>query len=105
MLRALVFGYRMVDYQYFMDKLQPWEVDTLIEAIPYADRPTWEQTRLKIFSTAAMFSKSQLTVKDIMRFAWDVEETPDIEVTQSDIERLRQQAKIIETTVLKNGRL
>lgn len=102
----MVFGYRMVDYAYFMDKLQPWEVDTLIEAIPYADRPTWEQTRIKVFSTAAMFSKNQLTVKDIMRFAWDIdEETPDIEVTQSDIERLRQQAKIIETTVLKNGRL
>ena len=101
----LVFGYRMVGYEYFMDKMQPYEVETMIEAIPYADRPTWEQTRLKIFSTASMFSKNALSVTDIMRFKWDALETePDTEITQPEIDRLKQTAKSFEQ-ILTDGRL
>ncbi len=102
----LVFGYRMVGYEYFMDKMQPYEVETMIEAIPYADRPTWEQTRLKIFSTASMFSKNALSVTDIMRFKWDEEQgEPQTDITQTDIDRLKKQAKLFETTLTNDGRL
>ena len=72
-MRVLVFEFRMIPYEYFLDSLQPYEVQNLLEAIPYADRPQWEQTRLKIFSTASMFSKSQLSVRDIMQFPWESE--------------------------------
>lgn len=92
----LVFEFRAVDYVYFLDRMQPWEITNIIEAIPYADRNQWEQTRLKIFSTASMFSKSNLTVTDIMRFKWDEEQEPQTDITQTDIDRLKEQAKLFE---------
>ncbi len=96
-MRMLVFEFRVVSYDYFLKELQPWEITNLIEAIPYADRNQWEQTRLKIFSTASMFSKNQLTVTDIMRFKWDEEQgEPQTDITQTDIDRLKQQAKLFE---------
>ena len=93
----LVFEFRVVDYLYFLDRMQPYEITNIIEAIPYVDRNQWEQTRLKIFSTASMFSKSNLTVTDIMRFKWDEEkDEPKTEIQQTDIDRLKQQAKLFE---------
>lgn len=101
----LVFEFRMVEYAYFLDVLQPYELTNIFEAIPFADRTLWEQTRLKIFSTASMFSKSDLSVTDILKFKWD-EEAPEAQtdITQTDIDRLKEQAKLFETT-LTNGRL
>lgn len=101
----LVFEFRMVSYDYFLNELQPYELTNIFEAIPYADRNQWEQTRLKIFSTASMFSKSDLSVTDIMKFKWD-DEAPEAQtdITQTDIDRLKEQAKLFETT-LTNGRL
>lgn len=96
-MRMLVFEFRIVDYVYFLDRMQPYEITNIIEAIPYADRNQWEQTRLKIFSTASMFTKNQLTVTDIMRFKWDeVNDEPQTEIQQTDIDRLKQQAKLFE---------
>lgn len=93
----LVFEFRIVDYVYFLDRMQPYELTNIIEALPYIDRNQWEQTRLKIFSTASMFSKSNLTVTDIMRFKWDEEnDEPKQDITQTDIDRLKQQAKLFE---------
>jgi len=101
----LVFEFRMVEYSYFLDVMQPYELTNIFEAIPFADRTLWEQTRLKIFSTASMFSKSDLSVTDILKFKWD-EEAPEVQtdITQTDIDRLKEQAKLFETT-LTNGRL
>lgn len=94
----LVYEFRMVTYDYFCDVMQPYEVANMIDCIPYTDRPQWEQTRLKIFSTASMFSKGNLTVKDIMCFPWESDEAETEpmtqEITGGDIERLKQQAKL-----------
>ena len=101
----LVFEFRVVDYVYFLDRMQPYEITDIIEALPYADRNQWEQTRLKIFSTASMFSKSNLSVTDIMKFKWDEDDEPQQDITQTDIDRLKQQAKLFQTTLTNDGRL
>ena len=102
----LVFEFRLVDYNYFLDVMQPYELTNIFEFIPYADRNQWEQCRLKIFSTASMFSKGNLTVQDIMQFPWDAERKEETtqEITGGDIERLKRQVKLFEKT-LNDGRL
>lgn len=95
----MVYQFRMVSYDYFCDVMQPYEVANMIDCIPYTDRPQWEMTRLKIFSTASMFSKGSLTVRDIMCFPWESEdeaedEKPTQEITGGEIERLKEQAKL-----------
>ncbi len=90
----LVVEYRLVSYEYFLDYLQPYELPALLEAIPYADRPQWEQTRLKIFSTASMFSKKELTTHDIMQFPWDGEDEHDTTPpTDAELKRLKETAQ------------
>lgn len=108
LLRLLVYEFRMVSYDYFCDQMQPYEVANLIDCIPYTDRPQWEQTRLKIFSTASMFSKGSMTVKDIMQFPWESDDGAETEpmtqeITGGDIERLKQQAKLFINSQQNNG--
>lgn len=94
LLRLLVVEYHIVSYGYFLDHLQPYELPALLEAIPYADRAAWEQTRLKIFSTASMFSKKELTVKDIMQFPWDGNEQQQTQApNEKELQRLKSTAE------------
>lgn len=91
-MRLLVAGYRLVSYEYFLDRLQPYELPALIEALPYADRAAWEQTRLKIFSTALMFSKNQLNLQDILTFPWEEKPEPQQPPTKAELQRLKATA-------------
>lgn len=82
-----------------MDKMQEHEIPLLVQGIPQADRPQWEQCRLRTYATASMFSKKTLRLTDIMQFAWDEKaDKPELpkEITQSEIESLKQQAKLFE---------
>lgn len=83
-----------MDIEYFMDKLQWYEVNNYLSSLQYLDVNSWEQTRLLIFAVSSMFSKKQLTQQDIMKFPWE-EEIKNTEITNEDIERLKKQAEII----------
>lgn len=97
----LVVGYRLITHTYFLDELQPYELDLLVQSIPFADRNAWEQTRLKIYTTASMFSKRKLTIKDVMSFPWEKEtdEQPETEITTDELTTLQQYSKTIENSL------
>lgn len=98
LLNALVFGYRLVSYEYFLDHLQEYEIPLLVQGIPQADRPQWEQCRLRTFATASMFSKKNLKLTDIMQFAWD--EVKDVKApSKAKRDELKAIAKQFENRV------
>lgn len=79
-----------------MDKMQEYELATVIEYIPYMDVNSWEQTRQIMYVYAQSLSKKHLKLSDILHFAWDNERKIETEISNNDIERLRAQAKNIE---------
>lgn len=103
MFRLLCFQYKIVSVDYFMDRMNDYEVDSIIENIQYDDVAGWEQTRLRIFSTAQMMSKKKLTVKDIMVFPWEKEDEEEEEhktsISNEEIEMLEKEAKKIQQQV------
>lgn len=83
--------------EYFMSDLQNFEVELLYENLKYADRPSWEQTRLLAFILAQVNSKKKLEMTEILSFPWDrPEDIHDIEMTNEDRDRLREKAKAFE---------
>ena len=88
---------------YFMDKLEDWEMYELMDVTAYADTNNWEQTRLISYIIAQVNSKKKLKLKDIMKFPWEKEmDAKDIEISTSDVNNLREKAqrflKYIDTT-------
>ena len=82
--------------------MQDYEVNTIIENLPYLDRTSWEQNRFQVYSTVQMNSKKKLTPSDIMKFAWESKEDLT-SITSNDIERLKDKAKEISNTFIKHG--
>lgn len=84
-----------------MNQLEDWEVNTLIDLIPYADRNQWEMCRQQIYITAQVNSKKKLKAKDIMEFAWEqpvkvkAHETP----TNEEISNARDMALSFEKMI------
>lgn len=82
--------------QYFMDEMQDYEVNDIIENIPSLDRNQWEMTRLLLYQTIQMNSKKKYQLSDILKFKWDREiKIEDKEISDDDIQRLKNKAKSI----------
>ena len=76
-----------------MDKCNVWELNDLVEYLPYTDRNLWETQRLLGFIDAQAHSTKKLSFQDICKFKWenedDNEEVHNIEISNEDIERLK----------------
>lgn len=82
---------------YFMDRLEDWEVTDIYNMLQYADASDWEQTRWLMYVIAQVNSKKQLKVDDILKFPWDGDSTKqDTTISDEEIERLRARAKMME---------
>lgn len=88
--------------EYFMSDLQDFEVELLYENLKYADRPSWEQTRLLAFILAQVNSKKKLEMTDIMSFPWEENyEEKNIEMSNEDRDKLRAKAAMFEKILQK----
>ena len=89
--------------EYFMSDLQDFEVELLYENLKYADRPSWEQTRLLAFILAQVNSKKRLEMTDIMSFPWEENyEEKNIEMSNEDRDKLRAKAAMFEKILQQN---
>ena len=93
----------MVTVDYFMNQLDDWEINILIDNIPYADRNQWEMCRQQIYITAQVNSKKKLKAKDIMEFAWEKPVKVKHEApSNEEISKARNMAKSFENIVANN---
>lgn len=81
-----------------MDKCQEWELNDLMENIPYLDRNLWESQRLNTYVVAQVNSRKKMELKDICNFKWEqevnkTEEEYDVEINNDEIRRLKEIAK------------
>lgn len=86
--------------------MEEYEVQDIISNLEYYERPEWERTRFQSYCNIQKSSTKKLKPTDLITFPWEKEHDNTEQIngnseplTQSDIERLRQQAKIISQTL------
>ena len=86
--------------------MQEYEIQDIISNLEYYERPEWERTRFQTYCNLQKSSSKKLKPTDLITFPWEKEHDNTEQIngnseplTQSDIERLRQQAKIISQTL------
>lgn len=80
--------------EYFMDKMEDWELFELFKVLQYTDRNGWEQTRFISYLIAQTNSKKKLQVENIMKFPWDENHKDNnIEISDNEISMLKSLAK------------
>ena len=97
-MNILVYQFRLCSIQYFMDEMQTWEINDMIENIPYTDRALWETARVNAYVVAQVNSKKKLTQQDILKFKWEdmsnfMHDEHIIEMSNTDIKRLEELSK------------
>lgn len=113
MLKQFVFTDKLVSYEYFMDELKDYELELLIEGHDNANKISWEQTRMLMYSILAPYQKKGKNIKttDILSFPWDNEptHTGDIEISNEQVDFMKRrigamQKKMVKDKQKENGR-
>lgn len=75
-----------------MDECTDWELNDLVDNIPYLDRNMWEAHRLNAYVQAQVNTKKKMTFQDICSFKWEEKGDEEVnrEITNDDIERLKR---------------
>lgn len=86
--------------------MQEYEVQDIISNLEYYERPEWERTRFQSYCNIQKSSTKKLKPTDLITFPWEKEESSTDQIngnseplTKEDIQRLKEQAKIISQTL------
>ena len=77
-----------------MDQMQDYEVNDIIENLPYLERNNWERSRFEAYVHCQTQTKKHIKPADLLKFPWENErEKGDVEISNYDIQRLRSKAE------------
>lgn len=99
-MKLFVFRKKMVTYEYFMDKIQDWEVSLLADSVTSGYREEWEMTRWLVYSIIQPNLKKGMRdkpMKEIIPLPFDEEDTEeqDIEITNEQINILKRRSEAL----------
>lgn len=90
----LVVEHKVISYDYFMDRLQEYEVHLLIDYLPWCNKVDWEQTRMILWGVLSPYLKQKKTPDKILPLPTDnekIEYEKDKPLQEDEIERMRAQ--------------
>lgn len=79
-----------------MDDCHIWEINDIVDNIPYIDRNSWEQARLLAYIGAQVHSTKKLDIADIIQFKWDGPNEKNTEISNNDIQRLKNKSEMLQ---------
>lgn len=106
LFKLLCFQYKVVSVEYFMDTLQEYEIQSIIEYLEYTEYGDWNRTRFLAYCNLQKSSSKRISPQDLITFPWEKEESSTDQIngnseplSKEDIQRLKEQAKIISQTL------
>lgn len=88
----LTVEYKVVSVEYFMDKMQPYELPILLSKMNLSVKWDFEMTRHLMYIIAQVNSKRKLKLTDIMKFDWDGKKRKAVSV---DMEKMEELSKMM----------
>lgn len=89
-----------------MDTLQEYEIEPIVQNLEYNEQGDWSRTRFLAYCNIQKSSSKKLKPTDLITFPWEKEESSTEQIngnseplTKEEIQRLKEQAKIISQTL------
>jgi hypothetical protein len=92
LFQLVVIEYKICSIEYFFDKMQFYELNTILSSLNKSIKNTWEQTRMIAYTIAQCNSTKQLKPTDILKFDWDNNDHKQEIITKEDVARLKEKA-------------
>ena len=104
LFRVICFDYHICPIEYFMDTMQEYEVNTVIQNIPYLNRNEKELDRYKLFVSVQSNSKKKINIEDILKLPWDEEgKNTGTAISEEEAKKLRDKARELERKMNNGG--
>lgn len=103
MLKRLVVEHKIVGYQYFMDEMQLYEIIILDDLVPFAERLSYEQVRLLMWSSFKSTGCKVPKPEKLMPLTTDIE-TNVKEEEYLNKEQIEMVSKQIQNMFKSNGK-
>lgn len=89
-----------------MDSLQEYEIEPIVHSLQFYGQNEWERTRFLAYCNIQKSSSKRISPQDLITFPWEKEESSTDQIngnseplSKEDIQRLKEQAKIISQTL------
>ena len=106
-LKMLVITNHILSYEYFCDKLQEWELLWLLQNMNYAYKNEWQMVRYQLYYAIAPYTKTRYnSIQEFFPLSTDKtdnKEEHNTEITNEEIESLKEKAKRLEKMFMKEG--
>lgn len=92
-----------------MDTLQEYEIEPIVQNLEYYEEGDWSRTRFLAYCNIQKSSSKRISPQDLITFPWEKEESntdqinTNSELSKADIQRLKEQSKIISQTLETDG--
>ena len=93
-----------------MDTLQEYEIEPIVHSLQFYGQNEWERTRFLAYCNLQKSSTKKIKPTDLIKFPWEKEDdntdqisTNSAPLSKEDIQRLKEQSKIISQTLEPNG--
>ena len=90
--------------------MEEYEIEPIIQNLEYYERPEWERTRFLAYCNLQKSSTKKIKPTDLIKFPWEKEDdntdqisTNSAPLSKEDIQRLKEQSKIISQTLETDG--
>lgn len=91
-MKLLCLEYKACSIEYFLDRMQFYEVEGIMENLNVCVKNDWEMTREVMWSSISPYSKKRIKPSDLMTFPWErkgQQKLPQVEVTQELVEKMK----------------
>lgn len=89
-----------------MDSLQEYEIEPIVQNIPFIEKGDWERTRFQTYCNLQKSSSKRISPQDLITFPWEKEDDDTEQIncnseplTQLKIDELKAKARIISQTL------
>ena len=96
LLRMLVVDAKVIDYKYFMDECQEYEIQLLCEMLPWANRQSMEETRMIMYSVSLPYMNHKKKLTEFISLSTD-KDYYDQEYTKLEGEDLRNARQMVQS--------
>lgn len=98
--------YGIVSFDYFLDKMKPYELVIICDSLHLRTKDSWEQSRMIAYIIAQVNSKKHLKPTDIIKFGWENQNKDtkkNSAITVDEVEQIKKVALEREKLLKEKG--
>ncbi len=104
----MVIEHKLVDYKYFLDDMQEYEINDMIKYLPFSTKTQYEIARWQVYSSIAPYlkqSERNKTIQELLPLITDKKEVEKADIaplSNDEIQHMREMSRRVQQQLFEN---